>query len=196
MKTTIRFAAILLMMGAPCARGAEYEKDVLPIFEKKCFKCHGDGKAKAGVGLDMDRIGRTIGDVIIRGDLEKSELYQSVITDDRDSLMPPPGKGEKLTQSEIETLRDWIVAGAPLPGDSTSATGGTAGSLFPARAQPVTGEWTNRDGKIITATLLRVDGDKAVLRMAGDKIYRYPIENLSAESQAKVREFEKAEQDS
>jgi len=41
-----------------------------------------------------------------------------------------------------------------------------------------------------------VEGDKAVLKLANGKIYKYPISNLDAESQRKVREFaEDAEQE-
>jgi hypothetical protein len=36
---------------------------------------------------------------------------------------------------------------------------------------------------------LRVEGDKAVLKLQGGKIYKYAISNLSAESQAIVKEF-------
>ena len=49
--------------------------------------------------------------------------------------------------------------------------------------------WTNKSGKKIEATLLEVKGDKAVLKMANGKTYSYPIANLDAESQKRVREF-------
>lgn len=194
MKITVQFAALLSLVGAPCAQGVDFEKEVLPIFEKNCFKCHGDGKAKAGVRLDADRIGGAIGDVIVPGDLEKSEVYTSMIAEDSDDRMPPPGKGPTMSQKEIDTVKQWILEGAPLPGGPAVAKAGESKSGLPARVEPVTSEFTNREGRAITATLLRVVEGAAVLRMADGKIYNYPIEKLSDESQKVVRDFEKAEQ--
>ena len=55
--------------------------------------------------------------------------------------------------------------------------------------ESLVGVWTNKSGKKIEATLLEVKGDKAVLKMANGKTYNYPIANLDAESQKRVREF-------
>ncbi|MDP7108050.1 MAG: hypothetical protein QGH41_13270, partial [Roseibacillus sp.] len=59
----------------------------------------------------------------------------------------------------------------------------------PAGKPPLEAVWTNQAGKKIKAALLRVEGDKALLKMANGKIYKYPISNLDAESQKKVKEF-------
>ena len=50
--------------------------------------------------------------------------------------------------------------------------------------EPVAREWTNKEGKTIQATLLGVEGDVALLRMANGTVFRYPVENLSEESRA------------
>ena len=55
--------------------------------------------------------------------------------------------------------------------------------------ESLVGVWTNKSGKKIEATLLEVKGDQAVLKMANGKTYNYPIANLDAESQKRVREF-------
>jgi hypothetical protein len=57
----------------------------------------------------------------------------------------------------------------------------------PDKATPEPREWTNREGKAITATLMGVEGDVAVLRLADGKIYRYPVGNLSDESRAALK---------
>ena len=59
-------------------------------------------------------------------------------------------------------------------------------SGLPEPAQPR--EWTNTEGKTITATLLRVEGDVALLKLANGQVYRYPIANLSEESKAALSE--------
>lgn len=181
----ILLAIVATSGSSSTARAVEFKKDILPIFETKCFKCHGNGKSKAGVGLDEDKIAREIGDVIIPGDLEKSDLYQSIVAEKKDDLMPPPGKGRPLSDSEIDTIRQWIVAGAPIEGVDPMPVA----EAEPGKPAPITGDWTNTEGRTITATLLRVEGDTAILQMAGGKIYNYPIASLSTESQERVREF-------
>jgi mono/diheme cytochrome c family protein len=175
----------------PTVRAVDYETEVLAVFKAKCYKCHGNGKAKAGVALDPDRVAREVGDVIVAGDAEKSDLFVSVTTDEKDDLMPPPGKGERLTENEIKALREWIDAGAVVPGHDapTTAEEGDDDSPFASRPEPIQGDWTNKAGKSISATLLRVEGDSAVLEMTGGKLYNYPIADLSEESQAVVRDF-------
>ena len=105
-------------------------------------------------------------------------LFMKVIqSDDPDNRMPP--KGSPLSEREVNILKLWITQGAEL-GDHEPV---------PAGKEPLEGVWTNKAGKKIKAALLRVEGDKAILKLANGKIYKYPIENLDAESQKKVREF-------
>ena len=59
-------------------------------------------------------------------------------------------------------------------------------SSLPDRAQPR--EWTNTEGKTITATLLRVEDDVALLKMANGQVYRYPINKLSDQSKVALNE--------
>jgi len=54
---------------------------------------------------------------------------------------------------------------------------------------------TSKSGKKIKATLVGVKGDKAVLKMTNGWIYRYPIADLNAESQKRVREFAAKEEE-
>jgi mono/diheme cytochrome c family protein len=185
------FASFTVPNLLPSAHAVDYETEVLAVFKAKCYKCHGDGKAKAGVALDPDRVAKEVGDVIVAGDAEKSDLFVAVTTDEKDDLMPPPGKGEPLTANEIKALREWIDAGAVVPGHDAPVAEDDAkdDSLFASRPEPIKGEWTNKAGKSISATLLRVEGDKAVLEMPGGKLYNYPIADLSEESQAIVRDF-------
>ncbi|MEM8956033.1 MAG: c-type cytochrome domain-containing protein [Verrucomicrobiota bacterium] len=193
----IKFTPLLILSAlaslglAPSSVTAvDYETEVLAVFKAKCYRCHGDGSAKAGVNLDPDRVAREVGDVIIAGDPESSDLFISVTTDNERNLMPPPGKGQPYTAREIAALREWIEAGAIVPGyEPTDIAKDEPNSPFASRPEPLAGEWTNKDGKTISANLLRVEGENAVLEMAGGRLYNYPIANLSEESQAIVRDF-------
>ncbi len=182
---------MVLVAATPAAVTAvEFKKDILPIIKESCYKCHGDGEKKAGVNLDESAIERAIGDTIVPGDLDKSELYTSLLPDAGEP-MPPQGKAPKVSDADIEKIKQWILAGAPLEG-SGAPVAAEPGNGLPSRPAPISGEWTNSEGVVITATLVRVEGEVAILQMSGGKIYNYPIEKLSPESQAKVREFAKA----
>ena len=75
-----------------------------------------------------------------------------------------------------------------------SGVSGTGGSAETTRRGVATlpdhidGNWTNREGKVITAILLRVEGSNAVLLKDGAE-FSYPIGNLSDRDQLRVRAF-------
>ena len=162
-----------------------YEKDIFPIFKKNCSRCHGNGKSKGGVSIDVADMKSDIGRIIIPKDPGESMIYEVLSSPTIKNKMPP--KGRKLAQRDIDKVRDWIMGGAlfnddPSPAKNTTATAG----LGP---KPLPGTWTNTDGKAIKADLLRVQQGKAVLRLPGGRVYHYPLNRLSAESLARVKEF-------
>lgn len=92
----------------------DFDKEILPILEGKCYRCHGDEEVKGDLRLDSPEAilaGGEYGDVLIPGDPNESSLY--VLTtypkDDAD-YMPQKGKG--LTPSEQKLLKQWITDGA------------------------------------------------------------------------------------
>lgn len=195
MKKIIPSLIITLGISITASRGAEFESDVLPALKSKCGKCHMDGNAKGDVSLDPADIAGMIGagKAIVPGDVEKSDLFELVtLPDDDEDRMPPAGKGTPLAAGDIAKLKEWIEAGAPLGGETPAMKKEEKpGAELSARPDPIDGTWTNRDGKAITATLLRVEGSNAVLRMNG-KEFSYPISNLSDADQAKIRGFGEA----
>lgn len=87
-------------------------KDVLPILREHCANCHGAaGKPKADVDVTtFDKVMKSpsgIGKLVVAGDLKKSGLWASI----EDGSMPPDGK-PKPTPKQLETLKNWILAGA------------------------------------------------------------------------------------
>ena len=179
------------------AFGAEFEADVLPIFKSKCGKCHMDENAKGDFSLNVADIAKVIGPgkAIVPGDVKKSDLMELVsLPEDDEDRMPPVGKGTPLAEGDITKLKEWIEAGALVGGEAPPTPGGEkkpATTLSSKAPAPIDGTWTNVDGKAITATLLRVEGTNAVLRMNG-KEFPYPIAKLSAGDQAKIRSFDEA----
>ena len=89
-----------------------FEADILPIFTRYCFNCHGKSSPQLGLDLRTARLtmrGSQNGPVIVKGSLENSLLWKKVSTRE----MPLDLFELRLTDAEIETIRRWIEAGAP-----------------------------------------------------------------------------------
>ncbi len=96
-----------------------FEKDVKPIFDKSCVKCHGGVKPKGKLRLDTLEgalKGGVDGKVIEPGNSAKSVLVLNIAhLGDEDDWMPPPNNKEKiqsLTRDQIGLIRAWIDQGA------------------------------------------------------------------------------------
>ena len=89
-----------------------FEKDILPIFTRYCFNCHGKSSPQLGLDLRTARLtmrGSQNGPVVVKGSLEKSLLWEKVSTRE----MPLALFKLRLSDTEIETVRRWIETGAP-----------------------------------------------------------------------------------
>ena len=92
------------------------EKDVLPIFQLRCAKCH--GKRRQEAGLDLRTLaarlkGGKSGPALVPGDPENSLLFQRIVREE----MPPTdmlfeSQVRPPIESEVEVLRKWIAGGA------------------------------------------------------------------------------------
>ena len=187
----------------------EYEDDIMPILVEKCADCHSNesGKAKGGFKVDdpehfHGRLSKN--KIVVPGDWDASYLFVTLFRPaDHDDAMSPKGKGERLTPEETQLVQRWIAEGAeingekgeegPMPNagepgyiDTGSGEKKEDSEMKTAPATPQ--EWTNVEGKTVTATLLRVDWDVALLRLANGTVYKYPIEKLSEESRKKLTE--------
>ena len=96
-------------------KGLTFEKDIRPIFEKSCFKCHGPEKQKGKLRVDsLDAIlkGSENGKVLEAGKSEKSPLVHLIARLKPDEAMPPDGKGDPLAKEQVGLIRAWIDQGA------------------------------------------------------------------------------------
>ncbi|MEM1440919.1 MAG: c-type cytochrome domain-containing protein [Verrucomicrobiota bacterium] len=203
------FPILATLLPAPLL-ALDYERDIMPIFMEKCADCHSNeaGQSKGGFKVDdpdhllgrLDKNG-----LVTPGDWDGSYLFVTLFRPpESDDAMPPSGKGERLTPAETRKVQQWIADGAKI-GSEKGESGpmpkkGELGyievegeveetsSLSGMPEQNTPRSWTNQEGKTIFATLLKVDGDAAVLKMENGKVYHYPIANLSAESQAALKE--------
>ena len=82
----------------------DFARDVLPIIEDNCLRCHSAASQKGGLILDTHEdimIGGENGTVLVAGDAAKSRLVQ-MIRDQIEPKMPPKS-----------TLRPEEIAGSP-----------------------------------------------------------------------------------
>lgn len=95
--------------------GITFDKDIKPIFEKSCFKCHGPEKKKGDLRVDTLEAtlkGGENGPNVVKGNSAKSTLVHSIARLNEDEAMPPEGKGDPLTKEQIGLVRAWIDQGA------------------------------------------------------------------------------------
>lgn len=108
----------------PSRIAVDFSRDIQPIFEKSCWRCHGPERPKSGFRLDNreDALkGGANGVAIIPGDSANSPLIHQVARLVPDLAMPPESKGDPLSSEQIALLRAWIDQGAVWP--ASSATG-------------------------------------------------------------------------
>lgn len=95
----------------------DFEKEVLPIFEANCIKCHGEKKASGKLRLhSAEAIQEKMAkdeELIVSGEAEKSELYERITLPADSKKRMPKGKDAKpLDKETIETIANWINEGA------------------------------------------------------------------------------------
>ena len=102
---------------------------VLPVFQQKCFACHGNDPDDVRGDLNMlTRDGLLKGGAsnvptVVPGAPEQSLLYQAIQWDE---LEMPPKENDRLTQAQIRDIRQWIGAGSTLANRSTLGRVGTS----------------------------------------------------------------------
>jgi hypothetical protein len=93
----------------------DFNRDVRPIFEQSCLRCHGQEKPRSHFRLTTREAALKGGDSntndIVPSDSGSSRLIHYVSGLVEAMQMPPTGKAEPLTPSQIGLLRAWIDQG-------------------------------------------------------------------------------------
>ncbi len=137
-----------LTLAAISSYGAvSFEKQILPVLQKKCLDCHSatkvvDGKPKKPKGdLQLDSAwgmlkGAENGASLVPGNLAKSYMHE-VVTLPKDDDMFMPSKGDPMTAEEIKLLKEWIESGADFAGWTGNMEGAPADVAAAAAAKKV-----------------------------------------------------------
>ncbi|MBI2924600.1 MAG: PSD1 domain-containing protein [Verrucomicrobia bacterium] len=100
------------------SKTVDFEKDIKPLLEGTCLKCHSGEKPKGKYSLETRTGMLKEGDEgpnVVPGNSAKSPLIHNVSRLVEDKEMPPEGKGDPLTKEQIGWLRAWIDQGAKWP---------------------------------------------------------------------------------
>ncbi len=181
---------IFVLMSATLAISADseteinFEIQILPILQNRCFSCHSTPKVdpsgtitkpKGGVQFDnVKGIKESLhGEVIIAGEPEDSLLYQRItLPEGETGIMPPPEAGDPLTKQETDLIRKWIEQGSAY-GEWTGNQSGSKLSMTgthphqPTVMPPITALAFSHDGKSVVAC-----------SQAGLHVYDWPTLNL------------------
>jgi hypothetical protein len=192
----IPLLTLFLLVSPTLLRAADFKRDIVPILKAECYKCHSEesGKEKGDFVFDnTKRFSKDIGPgrVIEPGKPEESRFLETLSLEmDDDAHMPPK---KNLTAAQIAKFKEWIAEGATF--DGSKATAATAPATAAPEAAPASSaasslppaptmqNWTNTEGKVIQAAMLKLEGENVVLQMANGQTYNYPLGKLAPESQ-------------
>lgn len=92
----------------------DFDRQVRPILSDNCFACHGPDEKHRMMGIHFDTKEGAFGKpgVIVPGDSAHSKMYLRISNPNVAMRMPPSYSGRKLTETQIETIKNWIDAGA------------------------------------------------------------------------------------
>lgn len=191
-------SSFFLTLAAPVAlKAVDYQEEIRPILNKKCYKCHSGPRAKGKLRMDSeksfaDRIG---GDdpVIVPGNPAESLLAikAGLPRSDGDAMPPPPARergSEPMTSAELDLVKQWISEGASFEEGAAPTS-----NEEPAMEQKVH-TWTNSEGKSLEAEFAGTEGTNVLLKLADGSTIPYDYHKLSPESQELAKKLHAATQ--
>ena len=122
MKLKIVLVSALALVSSPISSAlaaVDFAKEIKPVLEQNCTKCHGEEQKKGGLRLHTKADALKGGDngvVLVAGQPDKSPLYTAtILPDEHDNVMPPRPKNPRLSKAQTDLLKDWIAQGATWP---------------------------------------------------------------------------------
>jgi hypothetical protein len=150
---------VLLLPAAGLAGTIDFATQIRPIFEQRCYECHGPHERKGDLRLSNEADAFTAGNlgipVIERGSAHLSPLIDMVSANDPKQRMPKDR--EPLTPHEIELLRRWIDEGAVWPSDADARHWAYVAPVRPALPQVKRTDWPRRP--LDTFVLARLESE-------------------------------------
>lgn len=99
-----------------------FAHEVYPLLQEKCFACHGDKPSEIEGNFDIRTLAGALAggesglSALTPGNADQSLIYEAITWENADFEMPPK-ENDRLTESQIRLVEQWIDAGAPWPED-------------------------------------------------------------------------------
>ncbi len=113
---------VLALLAAGAAHSeVRFNRDIRPIMAETCFRCHGPDKSSRMAGMRLDlrdealKPTRSGAVPIVPGDPEKSAIVQRIFAPGA-RVMPPAAAHKVLTDTQKNTIRQWVAEGAKYEG--------------------------------------------------------------------------------
>jgi mono/diheme cytochrome c family protein len=114
---SLRNTPLMVLLVASTATAqpkVDFVKDVVPLFERYCIRCHQPGNAKGQISM-ATAADLLKGEHVVAGKVEESTLL-SIVSPGAGGKKPRmPKEGRSLSEEERETIRRWIAQGADWP---------------------------------------------------------------------------------
>ena len=114
-----RGVSLFFMVATGSAHAGEisFNREVRPILSNNCYYCHGTDPNHRKGNRRLDTPEGAMAEIegvraIVPGKPNDSELIARILSDDPETVMPPPKSNKSITPAEKETLRRWIAEGA------------------------------------------------------------------------------------
>lgn len=117
MKLSFAILFAISLPALPQLQAIDFARDIRPILSDKCFSCHGPDEKHRKADLRLDQKEDVFQDrdgviAFVPKDLQKSESWLRIVSDDEDELMPPPKAKKPLSNEEKQLIKKWIESGA------------------------------------------------------------------------------------
>jgi mono/diheme cytochrome c family protein len=109
--SAVRIAILLVFLPSLAAAEVDFARDIAPLLEQRCVRCHNEETRKGGLSL-------TARETALKGGesgaaLEPGKPAGSLLIDMIGGDKPlMPAQGEKLTPEQVKLFEAWIAAGA------------------------------------------------------------------------------------
>ncbi len=132
----------------------DFQRELLPVLQKKCLACHNATDAESGLVLESPATilkGGNEGPSVVAGKPDESLVYL-LASHQQEPVMPPEGNSanaQNMTPAELGLLKLWIEQGAK--GEVTASETQIAWQPLPPGVNPVLAAAISGDGQYLVA---------------------------------------------
>jgi len=111
----VPFCFVQCFVHSDAAEPIDFQKDVAPILERACLRCHSEIESKGDFSLQTAAALRE-SEYVVPSNVAESHFINA-ITPDENGKAQMPKDGQPLSPREIATIKQWIEEGAKWPSD-------------------------------------------------------------------------------